>query len=322
MIKDKIYSSIEAEPSGAYRNLNNQITSLFNNTRHDVSIKTRYKYLDIERAFCRYLCDSSPYKLQKLENIKSKHLSSYINHLKEEGVSVSTLKTTASAIRYFHRLTGSKNILLSNDALELGKRNYREYDRTWTKAEVQECLSFCRESGSWRAYFSIGYGYQFGLRLSESITTITPDNLKNALDSGELWTKGKNGKERYIQIRTAGQVELIKETLKYADTQGLHRHDKILCDNIKGGVQKGRRYVQNYISNNQHRWIDNSRIFLTDTYKKKVERLSYHGLRYTYLNELYSDVYKETGNKDYTLRYCSNQLGHSRKSCIGVYKQM
>ena len=296
--------------SGAYNNLNSQINSLFTGTRHDVSIKTRYKYLDIERHFAGFLADN--FHLQKLENVKSKHIIAYTDRLKSEGKSSSTIKTSLAAIRYFHNLTGSKNQLVTNDKLNIAPRDFKAVDRSWTEPEVREALAIMKEENL-KMYHIFKLGYLYGYRLEE-VVKATPAHFLEALNSsGEVWCKGKNGQVRYIKIRTSEQETAAREVL------GKGNNDKIFCDNLKGSVQQCKRSVQNYLTANQHKWIDNNRIFINDTDKIKSKNLVYHGLRYTYCNNLYADIYKETGNKDYSKRYCSEQLGHHRKNCVDIY---
>lgn len=302
--------------SGAYNNLNSQINSLFANNRHSISIKSRYKYLDIERHFAGFLADR--FHLQKLENVKSKHVIAYTESLKSAGKSPSTIKTSLAAVRYFHNLTGSKNQLITNDKLNIDPRAYKAIDRSWTKAEYLQALAVTKEERP-AMYYIFKLGYLYGYRLEE-VVKATPSHFLEALNSsGEVWCKGKNGQIRYIKIRTPEQEAAAREVLQYARELGKGNNDKIFCDNVKGSVQQCKRSVQNYITSNQHKWIDNNRIFLNDTAKIKSKNLVYHGLRYSYCNNLYADIYKETGNRDYSRKYCSEQLGHHRLRAVDVY---
>ena len=311
--------------NGCYNNLCAQVDSLFKNSRHDVSIKTRYKYNDIEHKFCQFLSDN--YKLQKLENVKSKHVIAYTEKLKSEGKSVSTIKSSLAAVRYFHELSGSKNILIDNKQLNIGERKYAQIDKTWSRSEVAESLLCAAEMGRFDIYHAINLSANMGFRLEE-VVKVTPKHLQDALENGSCWTRGKNGQERYIQIRNEHQVQAIKEALAYADKHNISPNSKLLCDNMKGSVQKEKRSIQNFITANQYKFIDNRRmlvgdnqLFANDTKKIVQTRIHFHGLRYYYCNNLYKDIYSETKDKAYSERYCSEQLGHHRRSILATYKQ-
>lgn len=315
--------------SGAYNNLNNQITSLFQNSRHSVGIKSRYKYLDIERNFASYLADN--FKLQKLENVKSKHLVSYTKHLQSLNYSPSTIKTCVSGIRYFHSLTGSKNELLPNSQLNLQAREPSKYYKSWTYAEYKESLAVCSEASRLDIRQAISLSYNFGLRLEECAKCRVQD-IKLAYmggrPGGELWTKGKNGKERLIKVRTPDQVKALEEALQYARDNNIPDHCKLISD--EKGVQKTKRSIQNFITANQHKWIDNTRtleqierssgaVTNNKACKIRTPHLSFHGLRSSYCSNLYEDIYKETGDKVKSRLYCSSQLGHGRESVVFCY---
>lgn len=303
------------ENNGCYQNLLNQIHSIMKNT-NEHSIKTRYRYEAATERFCKYLAEE--YKLQKFDNVKSKHIISYVERLKSENKSASTIKTELAGIRFFHKHSNSKNILIDNNRLNLEQRDFAKIDRSWLHEEIKGALATAKEMGRIDIYNSINLAANFGLRLEETCK-VTPNHLRQALNYGELYTKGKNGQERWIQIRNETQIEAIKELLIYAEKQALKPNDKIVCDNIKGGVQRQKRSIQNFITNNQYKFIDANRKNITDTSKVKADTLTFHGIRYLYCNELYNDIYAETKDKSYSKKYCSEQLGHHREHITTVY---
>lgn len=307
-MKDIFY---DKQLDGCYKNLENQIHSIMQHS-NEGSIKTRHRYLAATERFCTFL--AKEYKLQKFENVKSKHIIAYTEHLKAEGKSASTIKTDLAGIRYFHRHSESKNILIDNSKLNLEQRQFAKVDRSWTLGEIETAKAYAKEIGRLDVYTAINLSSAFGLRLEETCK-VTPVHLRQALSDGELWTKGKNGQERYIQIRNEHQAAVIKETLAYADHLKLKANDKIICDNTKGGVQREKRSIQNFISNHQHKFNDPNRTYIKDTAKIKASSLNYHGLRYYYCNALYEDLTKNSKEK-YTKyeanKICSEALGHHR----------
>lgn len=306
----------QSKNNGCYNNLISQVNSLFDSTRHTVGIKSRYKYLENEKAFCSFLADK--YHLQKLANVKSSHIISYTEHLKSSGYSSSSIKTSLSAIRYFHNLTGSKNQLIGNDKLNIEPRAYKAIDRSWSNTEAHRCLSILKENNL-KMYHIFNLAYHNGYRLEEVVRT-KPAYLLEAINTtGQVWCKGKNGKVRYITIRTPEQEASIKEALQYAQELGKGNNDFIFCDNIKGSTAKCKRSVQNYLTANQHKWIEPDRVLIRDTAKIKSSTLCFHGIRYLYCNNLYNEILKETGDKRYSRLYCSQQLGHQREYCVTTY---
>jgi len=313
-MKDIFY---DKQSDGCYKNLENQIHSIMKHT-NESSIKTRYRYEAATERFCAFL--AKEYKLQKFENVKSKHIIAYAEFLKSEGKSASTIKTDLAGVRYFHRHSGSKNVLVDNSKLNLEQRQFAKIDRSWTTGEIETAKSYAKEIGRTDVYAAINLSAAFGLRLEE-VCKVTPSHLRQALSDGELWTKGKNGQERYIQIRNEHQTAVIKETLVYADQLKLKSTDKIVC-NQKESVQKTKRSIQNFISNHQHKFIDINRTDIKDTNKIKQTNINFHGLRYYYCNTLYEDLTKnfpDNYNKSEAKRYCSEQLGHHRESVTDIY---
>ncbi len=303
------------QPDGCYQNLLKQVNAIAKNC-HEGSIKTKYRYKEATERFCKFLSDE--YKLQKFENVKSKHITAYVEHLQKSGRSASTIKTDLSGIRFFHRHSGSKNILCDNSKLNLERRQFKQYDRSWQVQEIEDAKSYAKEIGRIDVYHAINLSSNFGLRLEECVR-VTPSHLRVALIDGELYTKGKNGQERYIKIRNEEQVKAIKEALKFAESRGLKPNDKLLCDNIKGGVQKEKRSIQSFLNNHQQHFRNPDRTDIFDTCKKKVKVLSFHGLRYYALNDLYNKIYSETKDKDYSKRIVSETAGHHRPEITDIY---
>ena len=95
---------------GIYKNLVSQIDSIlaYSNER---SIKSRYRYYEATKRFCRFLADN--YRLQKFKNVEDRHFRAYVKYLKENN-EATTIQTDLSGIRYFHEKSSSKNKLSEN----------------------------------------------------------------------------------------------------------------------------------------------------------------------------------------------------------------
>jgi len=304
------------EPSdGCYQNLLNQVHAITKNC-HEGSIKTRYRYEEATERFCKFLAQE--FKTQRFANVRTSHVQAYVSYMQQCGKSPSTIKTDLSGIRFYHRHSGSKNIIADNSHFNLEKRQFGRTDRSWLTHEIEAAKIYAKEYGRLDVYHSINLGSNFGFRLEE-VVKIEPIHIRNALVDGEIYTKGKNGQVRYIKIRTEEQVKVLKEALQYADSLKLKPHDKILCDNVKGGVQRQKRSIQSFLHNHNDVFRDPERRNIIDTQKLKVMELTYHGLRGFYANALYNDILKETGDKHFAKRYTSEMLAHHRPEITDIY---
>lgn len=96
---ERILRMIHTQNEGIYRALIAQLDKLARHNRQE-SYKTRQRYYEAMRRFCRFLAEE--YRLQKLTNISGKHLVDYVRHLQENGKAASTIKTELAAIRFWH----------------------------------------------------------------------------------------------------------------------------------------------------------------------------------------------------------------------------
>ena len=123
---------------GIYHTLVTQLDKLARHNRQG-SFRTKDRYYEAVKRFCAYL--AVHYHLQKLENISSKHLVSYVLYLQEQGKSASTIKTDLSAIRFFHdKMSHPRYALPGNEELgvALERRLFGQQDRTWTNPGVRQ----------------------------------------------------------------------------------------------------------------------------------------------------------------------------------------
>ena len=64
---------------GIYKNLVSQIDSILKHS-NERSIKSRYRYYEATKRFCRFLADN--YRLQKFKNVEDRHFRAYAEYLK------------------------------------------------------------------------------------------------------------------------------------------------------------------------------------------------------------------------------------------------
>lgn len=97
----------------AYDNFMTQLDSIRKHN-NKLSFETCGRYYDSTCRFLRYYANE--WHGQKFANISTKHIYSYVEHLKEHSEN-STIKTDLAGIRHYHRLSVSKNILSGNEKL-------------------------------------------------------------------------------------------------------------------------------------------------------------------------------------------------------------
>ena len=105
---------------GLYKNLCEQVTSIYKHC-NELSFGTRKRHFEATKRFCGFLADN--FRLQKFKNVEDRHFRAYVEYLIESGASPATIQSDLSGIRFFHRLSGSKNKLSENNCLDLPKRS-------------------------------------------------------------------------------------------------------------------------------------------------------------------------------------------------------
>lgn len=307
-------------------NLDKQVQRIFFNV-HEGSIKTRYRYKEAEERFTGFL--AYEFRLQKISNVKEKHIAAYIEYMKIEGKASSTIKTDISAIKYFHRHTGSRSALPGNDQFDIPSRTIGAIDRAWNIDEISAAIVVAKGQGREDVVVGIKLGHVFGMRLEEACRC-TVNHIKNAQIDGDLYIKGKNGQVRYLHIKNETQRDLVKEVLRYAAANGRTGDDKILSDNIKGSTLKEKNSIQNWITNHRDKFQDKSREnkewleilrarAAGEGVKLRTETISFHGLRYYFAQDQYRR-YREGGYSEYQSRIrVSEDLGHHREQITRIY---
>lgn len=142
------------------------------------------------------------FKLQKLDNLKVKHVSALVEKWKSEGKSTATIKNRMSHLRWAAEKLNKPNMIpRSNEDVGIDKRKI-DYntDKGWTpskefKASLPE-----------RASLHVELMRDFGMRFKEA-ATLQPQDIK---ENHIHLTRGtKNGTERDVPIRTDEQRDLI-----------------------------------------------------------------------------------------------------------------
>lgn len=297
---------------GLYKNLLAQVESIYRHS-NELSFKTRARYFEATKRFCKYLADN--FRLQNFKNVEDRHFKAYVEHLKENNAAA-TIQSDLSGIRYFHRKSGSKNRLSKNDKLSLPKRATGKKDHSFLKTEIDGMRQLATQQGRQDVVIAIDFAGEFGLRLEE-ICTLRVEYLISALKTGQLVIKGKGGQTRAIDLSTE-QREIVKKYIDYARCSGRYPKDYLISSSEKNGVKREKRSLQNWMSYNRKYFIVENRADLSeDGKKKRTETISWHGLRHTYAQRTYENALKTRPKR--ARKIVSENLGHHRTEVTRIY---
>ena len=139
----------------------------------------------------------------------------------------------------------------------------------------------------------------------------------SALKTGQLVIKGKGGQTRAIDL-SAKQRGIITDYLNYARCSGRYPRDYLISGSEKGGVQREKRSLQNWMSyNRKYFMVENREDLSEDGKKKRTETISWHSLRHTYAQRTYAEALKERPKK--ARKIVSENLGHHRTEVTRIY---
>lgn len=170
---------------------------------------------------------------------------------------------------------------------------------------------------------------RYGMRIEE-VCRSQVSHLKDAIENGDLYIRGKNGQVRYLRIASAEQIKLTKELITFAKSQNRCGSDRVLFDNITGATQKTKKSIENWIANHRSKFQDTSRAAdeklkklearaMKQGIKLKVDTLTFHGLRHTFAQNQYTH-YSKKGMSEKTARLMvSEELGHHRDAVTKIY---
>lgn len=297
---------------GIYKNLVSQIDSILKHS-NERSIKSRYRYYEATKRFCRFLADN--YRLQKFKNVEDRHFRAYAEHLKENN-EATTIQTDLSGIRYFHEKSGSKNKLSENVQLNLPKRAVGKEDRSWTSEEISKARVVAREMGRVDVEISLDLVPTFGLRIEE-LCRLKVEQLMHTEKYGQLIVQGKGKKTRPIPVNEE-QMKIIKKYLDYAKVSGRAPGDYLISSSEKNGVLHEKRSLQNWMSFHRKKFVDENRADMKEEGKKpRHETISWHGLRHSYAQRRFEEVSKVSPEK--AKKVVSHDLGHGRDTVTPIY---
>ena len=284
---------------GIYYSLEAQLDKIARHNRQG-SYRTKERYYMAMKRFCHFLAEE--FHLQKLSNISSKHLVTYVLWMQEKGLSASTIKTDLAAIRFFHdKISNPKYTLPTNAELgvELERRRFGVQVRTWSTAEFNRILELASENDGYLLAFHLAR--YAGLRIHECFRIDTAI-ARQAIREQAITIKGKGGKIRNVPI-TQQIVSALEKSLETTPTGS-----KLL---VPDGVptDKAINQLQQFILRNRESVQD----------PDSNRPLTFHGLRHTYAAEKYRQLITDGFSELDAHLTVSKLLGHEREDVTNIY---
>lgn len=279
------------------------------------------RYEDAEYRFCKWLGENT--ELKNLKNVSAKYIYPYVESLFDRECKTSYIRTEMSAIRHYHSLTHSKNILPSNRDLGISEKNDYEYDRAFLPEEFDEMIKTAYSMKRYDVIIVAYLGRYFGLRFEEA-ATLRLYQLEDAMRYKQLHlVNTKGGRPRDVPVDRPIQEKILNEIVAYLRASGKKSKDYLICDSHKHSVKKEKASLQNWRSNHSNKFVDPDRCdYVRPDCKPRIKRPSWHGLRHLYFQENRRRLLAEGGMTERQVENeMSERLGHSRNDVKKFYSE-
>lgn len=308
---------------GLYQNLIHQLQR-WRRRHNKKSYKTRERYDASLNVFLRYLADH--FHLQKLANIKPKHLLGFVKYRLSEGIAASTITTDLSSIRMFldqyDELRAKPEEFPSNEELrkfhEMPKRKFGGVVRTWAMSEFHAMCTIAENLGRPIVAQTLALAFWIGLRLHE-VMQIDHARITNALSRGFIAIKGKGDKWRDVPLCDEARAVLFEARKRTA------RGDRAFVEKDRA-VDKQMDSIKHFIGNHRRK-IDSNRpisrkemVLLGELEAGPMTSpLTFHGLRHSYAMRQYARCRKQGMSSLQARLRVSKWLGHERDDVTRIY---
>lgn len=282
-----------------YNTLLIQFDKLFKHNRQG-SFKTKERYGDAFRRFLRFL--AVEYRLEKLANISPKHIYAYTEHMTDKGMSIATMKTELSAIRFFYdQIPNARNLLPDNDKLGLGRRQLGGVDRTWSDVELTRCIAKAWELGRNEYAAILCLARYAGLRIHECFRLDTAAAAL-AISTGMITVKGKGGLVRSVPINQTISDALQEQLAVTPRGQKLFIAPE---DQTHLAIHRLENFINYYRDQIQD--------------EGSTRPMTFHGLRHTFAAEQYATFIEGGASELDARRKVARLLGHGRDEVTRIY---
>lgn len=232
--------------------------------------KTKFNHRSEAIRFAKAL-KKNGYGVQTWKNVTNKHVSVVVEHWKQEGLAVSTIKEYLTGVRAVALAYGNTSIHTDNSLFGLPRRSYLSGP---SKAMPEEVYTYLHEmlckgdDHKQRLAAQIRVMRELGLRHEEA-RKINPDLA--ILEDGRIYISAgtKGGRDRVLNFATDRQREAVQALTPYIGKYGNTMPDDM----------------------NEARWEN----FVYNTLKeygitKKESGASLHGLRHAYAQQRYFEL--------------------------------
>ncbi len=275
-------------------------------------LKAFLTYLSVEKGLSKntlqsYLTDLKKFhtflssKKRELSLFSKSNIIDFIERLREEGYSISSICRFISSIKGFCRYLIVENIIKEDPSENLqSPKRWERLPKALSLSEVTSLLGINSSLGSSkdispRDYVMLEILYSSGLRVSELVSLKLEDIN---LEAGFLRVLGKGSKERVVPVNTR-TIRKLKKYINYQRPEILkNRRSPYLFITNRGGPMTRQRFWQ----------------MLKALGRRYGLYLSPHTLRHTFATHLLE------GGAD--LRSVQKMLGHADISTTQIYTKV
>ncbi len=275
-------------------------------------LKAFLTYLSVEKGLSKntlqsYLTDLKKFhtflssKKRELSLFSKSNIIDFIERLREEGYSISSICRFISSIKGFCRYLIVENIIKEDPSENLqAPKRWERLPKALSLSEVTSLLGINSSLGSSkgispRDYVMLEILYSSGLRVSELVSLKLEDIN---LEAGFLRVLGKGSKERVVPVNTR-TIRKLKKYINYQRPEILkNRRSPYLFITNRGGPMTRQRFWQ----------------MLKALGRRYGLYLSPHTLRHTFATHLLE------GGAD--LRSVQKMLGHADISTTQIYTKV
>lgn len=306
--------------------LMNQLEKVFRHTRAN-SYGTRARYKGSCKNFISFL--ETEFKMKNLNNLQDKHIVSYIHYRQEQGIAPKTLKNDLGAIRYLHdMLPNAKYSLSDNQTIQklfdvkLKSTPAIKGNRAWTEEEfhsMKEHLWHLAASGKRNAldlHDILVLCRAMGLRITEA-TAMRKGQASQGIRTGVYQVQGeaKNGKWRKVPLSDVAREVMIRRvaTTQVSDRLFIPPHEKTHETVLR---------FENALAASRDRFVTSEGETLRTWHngdEKVTNRLTFHGLRYCYVQQRMVDEMNRGYSWEVAARKITVEVGHNRTDVLKVY---
>ncbi|QQE81615.1 tyrosine-type recombinase/integrase [Alicyclobacillus sp. SO9] len=308
---------------GLYKNLLKQVEAV---TKHinEGAFQSRARNKTAANVFIQFLAEE--FRLQKIANIKPKHIEAWVQHMLDADKATSTIMSHLSGVRHvLDKTPVYKGPFPENSEIlalqHIPPRAYTDVERAWADSEYRQMIHLAIVLDEISVARVMQLAHEIGPRIHEALRIDYAD-AQRSLRTGELKVKGKGGKIRWISIESKPRVmKMLQEAMK--DSKPGRR----IFTNGKS-VEEMIKHIQYFIRKHRGKFELDSRIlqkrdgyYLRQMGKKYGYKphITYHGLRHSFARRTYLELRKQGESHFQACKRVSQLLGHERETITNIY---